>query len=178
MQTTSTSQAVLGSTQLTLRATHPTPGGASRLVQVCACLVGERPQYRHCRGARVYRHTTTAMHANEHTHTPLARSSRPRASSPPLCLGSKPTPRGDSEKSRAVPGNQADGFSKVGGGGGGETPEIVPTVPRCELGLVGKPYRCIGFAYCVFHRLCVDIVALCDRGCECYSSSGMPSARL
>ena len=50
--------------QFTLHATRRTPHGASRLVQaMSACLVTtRRAPSRHSRDARVYGHTTTAMH--------------------------------------------------------------------------------------------------------------------
>ena len=55
--------------QLTLHATSPTPHGASRLVQAMpACSVKtRRAPSRHCRDARAYGHTSTAMHDNEYT---------------------------------------------------------------------------------------------------------------
>ena len=55
---------VLSRIQLTLDATHPTPHGASRMVQaMSACLVGEtrRAPSRDCGGAWDYGHTTAAM---------------------------------------------------------------------------------------------------------------------
>ena len=60
----SVSKAVLSRTQLTLHATRPTPHGAPRLVQeLSASSVETRgAPPRHCRDARVYRHTATAMH--------------------------------------------------------------------------------------------------------------------
>ena len=50
--------------QLTLNTTHLTPHGASRLVQVMSAwsVKTRRAPSRHCRDARVYGHTTTAMH--------------------------------------------------------------------------------------------------------------------
>ena len=61
--------------QLTVHATRRTPHGALRLVLAMSCLVGEirRAPSRHCRDARVYGRTTTAMHDNEYppTHTAL-----------------------------------------------------------------------------------------------------------
>ena len=53
---------------LTLHATPQTPHGASRLVQaMSAWLVKTRhAPSRHCRDARVYGHTTTAMHEIEY----------------------------------------------------------------------------------------------------------------
>ena len=58
------SNVVLGRMQLTLHATHPTPHGASRLVQAMSAwsVKTRRAPSRHCRDARVYGHTTTAMH--------------------------------------------------------------------------------------------------------------------
>ena len=57
-------RAVLGRMQFTLHATRRTPHGASRFVQaVSAWLVKtRRAPSRHSRDARVYDHTTTAMH--------------------------------------------------------------------------------------------------------------------
>ena len=57
-------RAVLGRMQFTLHATRRTPHNASRLVQeMSAWLVkARRAPYRHSRDARVYGHTTTAMH--------------------------------------------------------------------------------------------------------------------
>ena len=57
-------KAVLSRTQLTLHATRRTPHGASRLVlAMYAWSVKTRhAPSRHCRDARVYGHTTTAMH--------------------------------------------------------------------------------------------------------------------
>ena len=68
----SASQAVLRRMQVTLHVTPPTPHGASRSVQaVCAWSVKtRRTPSRHCRDARVYGHTTTAMH-NISTPPPL-----------------------------------------------------------------------------------------------------------
>ena len=64
----SASKSVLGRMQLTLHATRPIPLGASRSVQAkSACSVKtRRAPSRHCRDARVYGHTTTAMHDNEY----------------------------------------------------------------------------------------------------------------
>ena len=64
-------RAVLGRTQFTLRVTRRTPHGASRLVRAtCAWLVKtRRAPSRHSRDARVYGHTTTAMHK---LSTPMA----------------------------------------------------------------------------------------------------------
>ena len=57
---------------LILHATRPTPHGASRLVQAMfAWSVKTRcAPSRHCRDARVYGHTTTAMHDTEYTPPP------------------------------------------------------------------------------------------------------------
>ena len=57
-------RAVLGRIQFTFHATRRTPLGASRLVQaMSAWLVRtRRAPSRHSRDARVYGHTTTAMH--------------------------------------------------------------------------------------------------------------------
>ena len=61
--------------QLTLHATRPTPRGTSRLV--LAMSVGSvktrRAPSRHCRNARVYGHTTTALHDMSTPHTHLQR---------------------------------------------------------------------------------------------------------
>ena len=60
----SASKEVLSRMQLTLHATRPTPHGASHLVQamsVWSVKTGGAPS-RHCRDARVYGHTTSAMH--------------------------------------------------------------------------------------------------------------------
>ena len=54
--------------QVTLHATRGIPHGASRLVLLAMSAwpvkTGRAPS-RHCRNARVYGHTTTAMHDNE-----------------------------------------------------------------------------------------------------------------
>ena len=53
--------------------TRPTPHGASRLVQTMfawSVKNGCAPS-RHCRGAKVYGHTTSAMHDNTYTSPPL-----------------------------------------------------------------------------------------------------------
>ena len=57
---------------LTLHATRPTPHGASRLVQAMSAwsVKTRRAPPRHCRDARVYGHTTTAMYDNECTPPP------------------------------------------------------------------------------------------------------------
>ena len=50
--------------QLTLHVTHRTPRGASRLVHALSArsVKNRRAPSRHCRDARIYGHTTTAMH--------------------------------------------------------------------------------------------------------------------
>ena len=55
--------------QLTLHATRRIPHGASRLVIAMSAWSVEtrRAPSRHCRVARVYDHTTTAMHDDEYT---------------------------------------------------------------------------------------------------------------
>ena len=60
----SASRAVLSRVQLTLHATHPTPHDASLLVQATSTwpVKTRRAPSRHCRVARVYCHTATAMH--------------------------------------------------------------------------------------------------------------------
>ena len=62
----SASKAVLSRMQVTLHATRPTPHGASRLVQEMFAwsVKTRRAPSRHCSNARVYGHTTTAMHAS------------------------------------------------------------------------------------------------------------------
>ena len=58
--------------QLTLHAIHPTPYVASRLMQAMSAWsvkAGRAPSL-HCRYARVYGHTTTAMHDNDNEYTP------------------------------------------------------------------------------------------------------------
>ena len=67
------SKAVLSRMQLTLHATHRTPHGASRLVLAMSAwsVKTQRAQSLHCRDARVYRHTTTAMHENEYPPSPI-----------------------------------------------------------------------------------------------------------
>ena len=65
----SASQAVLSRMQLTLHVTRRTPHAASRLVlamTVWSVKTRLAPS-RHCRDARVYGRTTTAMHDNEYT---------------------------------------------------------------------------------------------------------------
>ena len=60
----SASQVVLSRMQLTLHATRRTPHGASRLVRAMSAwlVTTRRAPSRHSRDARVYGHTTTAMH--------------------------------------------------------------------------------------------------------------------
>ena len=62
-------RAVLGRMQFTLHASRRTPHGASRLVQAMSpwLVQTRRAPSRHSRDARVYGHTTTAMH---HLGTP------------------------------------------------------------------------------------------------------------
>ena len=59
--------------RLTLHATRSTPHGASRLVRAMSAwsVKTRHAPSRHCRGARVYGHTTTAMHDNEYTTPPI-----------------------------------------------------------------------------------------------------------
>ena len=61
-------KAVLSRMQLTLRATRRTPHGASLSVQAMSAwsVKAGRAPSRHCRGARVYGHATTAMHEIEY----------------------------------------------------------------------------------------------------------------
>ena len=65
------SKAVLSRMQVTLHATRPTPHGASRLVQAMPAwsVKTRRAPSGHYRDARVYGHTTTAMH-NMSPHPP------------------------------------------------------------------------------------------------------------
>ena len=65
----SASKAVLSRMHLALHATSATPHGASCLVQAISAwsVKIRRAPSRHCRDARVYGHTTTDMHDNEHT---------------------------------------------------------------------------------------------------------------
>ena len=65
----SASQALLSRMQLTLHATRRTPHGASRLVLAMSAwsVKTRRAPFRYCRDARVYGHTTTAMHDTEYT---------------------------------------------------------------------------------------------------------------
>ena len=66
----SASQAVLSRMQLTRHETRQTTHGASRLglAMYAWSVKTRRAPSRHCKGARIYGHTTTAMHDNEHTH--------------------------------------------------------------------------------------------------------------
>ena len=66
------SQAVRRRMQLTLHATRRTPHGASRLVQAMSAWLVKtrRAPPRHCRDARVYGHTTTAMRDYEYNAPP------------------------------------------------------------------------------------------------------------
>ena len=61
----SVSQAIRSKMQLTLHATRPTPHGASRLMQAMSAwsVKIRRAPSRRCGDARVYGHTTMAMHA-------------------------------------------------------------------------------------------------------------------
>ena len=74
----SASQAVLSRMQLTLHATRRTPHGASCLVLAMSArsVKTRRAPSRHCRDARVYGHTTTAMHDNDYTPPPHAHRSQ------------------------------------------------------------------------------------------------------
>ena len=71
----SDSQAVLSRMQLALHATRRTPHGASRLVQAMSAwsVKTRRVPFRHCRDARVYGDTTTAMH-DMSTHPPSTKT--------------------------------------------------------------------------------------------------------
>ena len=68
----SASKAVHSWMKLALRATRPTPHGSSRLVQAIAAwsVKTRRVPSRHGSDARVYGHTTAAMHDNEYTTAP------------------------------------------------------------------------------------------------------------
>ena len=61
-------QAVLSRMQLTLHRTRRLPHGASRMVHAIATwsMNTGRASAQHCRDARVYRHTATAMHENDY----------------------------------------------------------------------------------------------------------------
>ena len=68
-------QAILSRMQLALHATRRTPDGASCLVLAMPAawsVKTRRAPSRQCRDARVYGHTTTAMHDNEFTPLPSA----------------------------------------------------------------------------------------------------------
>ena len=64
--------------QLTLHATRPTSHGASRVVLAMSAwsVKTRRAPSRHCKDARVYGHTTTAMHDNEYAPPPPRRPGR------------------------------------------------------------------------------------------------------
>ena len=68
------SHAVRSKMKLTLHATRRTSHGAARLVQAVSAwsVKIQRAPSRRCRDARVHAHTTTAMHANEYTLTPIS----------------------------------------------------------------------------------------------------------
>ena len=68
-----TSQAALGTIQLTLHATCQTPHGASRLVQAVSAwsVKTRRAPSRHCSGAKTYGSTSIAVHDVEYTPPPL-----------------------------------------------------------------------------------------------------------
>ena len=76
-------RAVLGRMQFTLHATRRTPHGASRLVQAMSAWLVKtrRAPSRHSRDAKVYGHTTTAVHKLNTPPRPLAvaiQTSHPR----------------------------------------------------------------------------------------------------
>ena len=75
-------QVVLSRMQLTFHETHPTPHGTSRSLQAMPVWSVEtrRASSRHSRDAKVYGHTTTAMHGAEYTPIP-----------PPLLCYTHPT---------------------------------------------------------------------------------------
>ena len=75
----STSQAVLSRMQLTLHANHQTPHSASRLVQSISVwsVKTRHASSWHCRDARVYGHTTTAIHEIEYI-SPIEYTPPPR----------------------------------------------------------------------------------------------------
>ena len=64
---------VLSRVHFTLNATCPTPQGASSLMQALSAWSAKarRVPSRHCRDARVYGLTTTAMHDNEYPPRPV-----------------------------------------------------------------------------------------------------------
>ena len=72
----SASQAVLSRMQLALHATRRTPHGASRLVLAMPAwsVKTRRAPPRHCKDARLYCHTATAIHDMSTHHPPRARS--------------------------------------------------------------------------------------------------------
>ena len=82
----SASQAVLSKMQLTLHANRRTPPGASRLALAMSAwsVKTRRAPSRRCRDARVYGHTTTAMHDNEYSHPPSKPTRGSGGSSLPL----------------------------------------------------------------------------------------------
>ena len=93
--------------QLTLHETHPTPHGASRLVQAMSAwsVKTRRAPSRHCRDARVYGHTTTACinmsttpsastrrsAQNSKRPRPPHRATRKMTAHPPLSLNELPS---------------------------------------------------------------------------------------
>ena len=96
----SVSRAVLGRMQSTLHATRRTPHGASRLVQAMSAwlMKTRRAPSRHSRDARVYGHTTAAMHKPRYPPPPPSVRVRVRVTgSKPaelivLSLSTSPTP--------------------------------------------------------------------------------------
>ena len=60
---------LVGCSWLTVHATRRTPHGVSRLVLAMSAwsVATRRTPSRHCGDSRVYGHTTTTMHDNEHT---------------------------------------------------------------------------------------------------------------
>ena len=72
----SASHAVLSRMQLALHATRRTPHGASRLVLAMPAwsVKTRRAPPRHCKDARLYCHTATAIHDMSTHHPPRARS--------------------------------------------------------------------------------------------------------
>ena len=109
-------RAFLGRIQFTLHATRRTPHGASRLVQaISAWLVKtRRAPSRHSRNARVYGHTTTAIHK---LSTPPPSPVNPL---PPL--GSQPL--------------RCDGYDDAGGHLGARTPtkkRLLPPGPGAAV---------------------------------------------
>ena len=81
----SASRAILSRMQLILYATRLTPHGASRLGQAMSVSSSKtrRAPSRHCRDARVYGHTTTAMHG---MRTPPPSLSTPSYSNRTRCI--------------------------------------------------------------------------------------------